>query len=108
MEETKEKEVEIRLKDFLTVFLRCWWILLLVGVVVCGGLYGILKKTHVNEYTASATVYIIRKSDTLQASQVSISNALVSDYIESITMGDVMNLVRSDLKIGRASCRERV
>ena len=99
MEETKEKEVEIRLKDFLTVFLRCWWILLLVGVVVCGGLYGILKKTHVNEYTASATVYIIRKSDTLQASQVSISNALVSDYIESITMGDVMNLVRSDLNI---------
>lgn len=99
MEETKEKEVEIQFKDFFTVFLRCWWILLLIGIIVCGTLYGILKQTHVNEYTASATVYIIRKSDTLQASQVSISNALVSDYIESVTMGDVMTLVRGELHI---------
>ena len=99
MEEKKDQKEEIDLKDLLVVFARVWWILLLVGVVVCGGLYGVLKKTHVNKYTARATVYIIRTSGTMQAAQVSISNALVNDFMETVTMGNVLDLVRSDLGI---------
>ena len=99
MEEKKDQKEEIDLKDLLVVFARVWWILLLVGVVVCGGLYGVLKKTHVNKYTARATVYIIRTSGSMQAAQVSISNALVNDFMETVTMGNVLDLVRSDLGI---------
>lgn len=99
MEEKKDREETIDLKDLFVVFARVWWILLLVGVVVCGGLYGVLKKTHVNKYTARATVYIIRTSGTMQAAQVSISNALVNDFIETVTMGNVLDLVRSELGI---------
>ena len=99
MEETKDREVEIRFKDLFVVFARVWWILLIVGIVVCGGLYGILKKTHVNQYTATATVYINRPSGTLQAAQVSISNALVGDYVKLVTMGKTLEVVRATLGI---------
>lgn len=99
MEETKGREIEIRLKDLVVVFVRVWWILLIVGIVVCGGLYGILKKTHVNQYTATATVYINRPSGTLQAAQVSISNALVGDYVKLVTMDKTLDVVRATLGI---------
>lgn len=99
MEETKEREVEIHLQDLLVVFAKVWWILLLIGIVVCGSVYGFMKVTHVDEYTATATVYINRPSGTLQASQVSISNALVGDYIELVTMGETLETVRNTLGI---------
>ena len=90
MEETKDREIEIRLKDWFVVFAKIWWILLLVGVVVCGGLYLILKQTHVDQYTATARVYINRPSGTLQAQQVSIANALVNDYVPLVTMDSTL------------------
>lgn len=99
MEGTKEREVEIHLQDLLVVFVKVWWILLLIGVIVCGGLFGIMKVTYIPEYTATATVYINRPSGTLQASQVSIANALVGDYIELVTMGQTLETVRSSLGI---------
>lgn len=99
MEEVKEKEVEIRLKDLWAVFLRCWWIMLLVAAVVCAGVFLVLQKTHVDRYTASATVYIIRTNGSIEASQVSISNALISDYIEIITSKAVLENVRNELHI---------
>ena len=101
MEETKDRnrDTEIDLKDLFVVFARIWWILLAVGIVVCGGLYGILKKTHVNQYTATATIYINRPSGTLQAAQVSISNALVGDYVKLVTMDKTLEVVRATLGI---------
>lgn len=100
MEEAKNKEFEIRFRDLVSVFVRCWWILLLVGALVCGGLYGFLRATRVPKYTATAKVYVIRikgDGESLDASQVSISNALVDDFKESVTMGDVLTMTREEL-----------
>ena len=96
-EETNGREIEIHLRDFLKVFLRCWWVLLLVGVLVCGGVFGVMKATHVPLYTASAKVYIIRTSGSMQAAQVSISNAIVPDFMETVTMGSVLTTTREQL-----------
>ena len=97
MEETTGKEIEIRFGDFVKVFCRCWWVLLLVGALVCGGVFGIMKLTHTPLYTATAKVYIIRTSGSMQAAQVSISNALVSDFVESVSMGNVLTMTREEL-----------
>ncbi len=102
MEETKDREFEIRLGDLWTVFKKSWWILLLVGVLVCGCLYGFLRATHVNQYTATATIYINRPSGTLQASQVSISNALIGDYLKLVTMETTLNSVLQSLGFEQA------
>ncbi|HBF14552.1 MAG TPA: hypothetical protein DDW30_02490 [Clostridiales bacterium] len=106
MEETKNREIEIRFGDFVKVFCRCWWVLLLVGALVCGGVFGVLKLTHVPLYTATAKVYIIRTSGSMQAAQVSISNALVSDFIESVTMGNVLTQTREELGMNSLSNKE--
>lgn len=103
MEEVKEQEVDIGLKDVWAVFVRCWWIMLLVAAVVCAGVFCVLKATHVDQYTASATVYIIRTTGTIEASQVSISNALIADYIEIITSKPVLENVRNELHISAES-----
>lgn len=105
-EETNGREIEIHLRDFLNVFLRCWWVLLLVGVLVCGGVFGVMKATHVPLYTATAKVYIIRTSGSMQAAQVSISNALVSDFVESVSMGNVLTKTREELGMYSLSNKE--
>lgn len=94
MEESKNQEVEIQIKDLFVVFSRIWWILLIIGIVVCGGIFTTLKLTRINQYTATAYVYINRPSGTLQAQQVSISNALVYDYLKLVTMESTLKDVR--------------
>ena len=94
MEQSKNQEVEIQIKDLFVVFARIWWILLIIGIVVCGGIFTTLKLTRINQYTATAYVYINRPSGTLQAQQVSISNALVYDYLKLVTMESTLKDVR--------------
>ena len=103
MEETQSREIEIRFQDFVKVFCRCWWVLLLVGAMVCGGVFGVIKMTRVPLYTATAKVYIIRTSGSMQAAQVSISSALVSDFVESVSMGNVLTKTREDLGMNSLS-----
>lgn len=102
MEENKEQELQeqsdsdFSLKDLFVVFARSWWIILIVMALVFGVFYGMERSSYVPRYTASAKVYITRYSDTVQTSQVSISNALVPDYMESIYFSNVLDLVRTD------------
>ena len=111
MEESKNQEVEIQIKDLFVVFSRIWWILLIIGIVVCGGVFTTLKLTRVNQYTATAYVYINRPSGTLQAQQVSISNALVYDYLKLVTMEstlkDVRETVCTQMEAAGGLCAEK-
>ena len=54
MEEEKNSEMEISLRDLGAVFLHCWWIMLIAAVVVTVALYAFLSSTHRDEYTAEA------------------------------------------------------
>ena len=88
--EKKKRELELNIKDLGTVLLRCWWIMLIAGVVVAAGLYLVLFATHTDEYTATVPVYVMREAlikndDTgtnqLQGVDVSISNNIKADVL---------------------------
>ena len=99
MEETK-KETEIRLLDLWEVFLQCWWIVALVGVIVFIGLFIFLSANNEPEYTATTIVYVMKDSENSTTGEVSIANTLVNDYMELCKMDRVMDMVRHDLGIG--------
>lgn len=89
--EEKKREVELNIKDLGTVFLRCWWIMLLVGVLVGAGAYLILSLVHTDRYTATASIYVMREAvaktsgaDAIQtqSGDVSISNNLKADVMK--------------------------
>lgn len=100
--EQKKRELELNIKDLGTVFLRCWWIMLLAGVIVAAGLYLILFVTHTDEYTATVPVYVMREAlikndDTgtnqLQGVDVSISNNIKADVLVMPYMHTVLDPV---------------
>lgn len=92
MEEEKERELEIRLSDLWTVFLHCWWVMLLVGVVVTVGVYIFKNATHEDQYTATATTYVMGVPDQngVSTSIVSISNNLINDFMETARLEVVL------------------
>ena len=110
MEEEKSREVEIRLQDLLDVFLNCWWIMLLVAAIVFTGLYIYKSQTHVDEYTATATVYVMKEKSeggSTSTSEVSIANTLVKDFMELTTMDSVLELVRYDQNLTMSTAQLR-
>ena len=97
MEEQKNKELEIRFQDLLEVFLHCWWILLLVAVLVFTTLSIYMNATHEDKYTATATVYVMKETDKASTADVSIANTLINDYMELLSMERVLEEVRFEL-----------
>ena len=82
--EAKKREIELNIKDLFTVLLRCWWIMLLVGILVGAGTYLVLFLTHSDEYTATASVYVMRETigtAQTQTGDVQISNNLKADVL---------------------------
>ncbi len=103
--ESKKREVELNIKDLGKVLLRCWWIMLLVGVIVAVGLYLALYLTHTDEYTATVSVYVMREalvkpegSDAAQTQgvDVSISNNIKADVLVLPFMHRVLDPVLQD------------
>lgn len=89
--EEKKREIELNIKDLGTVLLRCWWIMLLVGVLIGAGTYLILSLVHTDQYTATASIYVMREAiaktsgaDAIQtqSGDVSISNNLKADVMK--------------------------
>ena len=89
--EEKKREVELNIKDLGTVFLRCWWIMLLIGALIGAGAYLILSLVHTDRYTATASIYVMREAvaktsgaDAIQtqSGDVSISNNLKADVMK--------------------------
>jgi capsular polysaccharide biosynthesis protein len=90
MEQKKKREMELNIKDLGTVLLRCWWIMLVIGILVGGAVYLLLRLTRTDEYTATASIYVMREAVTktsgtdktqLQTGDVSISNNLKADVM---------------------------
>ena len=83
--ETNEKagEVEINMKDFLFVFLRCLWLMAIVGLVVSIALFAALSLVHVDEFTAEGRLLVKRDSASkskLESSDITIANNLIEDF----------------------------
>ena len=93
MEEEKNSEMEISLRDLGAVFLHCWWIMLIAAVVVAVALYAFLSSTHRDEYTAEASIYVMRTPDgeNTTTSDISIATYLVRDAPDLILSRTVLN-----------------
>ena len=95
MEEEKSSEMEISLRDLWAVFKHCWWIMLLAAVVIGAALYLFLNVTHEDEYTADASIYVMRSIDgeNTTTSDVSIATYLVRDAPDLILSHQVLDRV---------------
>lgn len=108
MEEQKHKELELRLRDLLSVLARCWWIMLVVAVLVFSGTFIYKKATHEDMYTGTAVVYVMKEpsSTGTTTGEVSIANTLLNDYMELLTMDTVLEQVQYELGMETMSLRE--
>ena len=114
--EGKKREIELNIKDLFAVFLRCWWVMLLVGAIVGAGLYLALYLTHTDEYTATASVYVMREAlpgtilylSCLDSYRISKDTELIkwgadfanikADVLKLPTTRKVLGLVLKDIK----------
>ncbi len=83
-ENETNNEFEIRLSTLWEVLRRCWIVVLAVMIVVAAGAYAFLHFTHEDEYSATASVYVLLTSDKLTESYYGgvISNNYVPDIPE--------------------------
>ena len=98
MAEENNSEMEIGMRDFGDVFVHCWWIMLLAAVVVGVALYLFLNATHKDEYTAEASIYVMRSTgdgegDGTTSQDISIATYLVRDAPELILSHQVLDRV---------------
>ncbi len=105
--EDANKGIEIRLADLWSILKRCWWMMLAVLIVVFAVTYIITVSTHVDEYTASATVWALGSnasgSGNTTTSDVSIGTYLVKDYQELILTPGVLEEVLQKASISGIS-----
>ena len=94
--EEKTQETEIRIGDLIGIFLHCWWIMALVAAIIFITLFAISRANYQPQYTATATVYVMKDSENSTTGEVSIANTLVNDFMELVTMDRVINQVCHD------------
>ena len=87
---------EISLRDLWRIFVRCWWIMLAVAVVLAGATYVVLRVTHKDVYTAHAGIWVMREKTaaTTSTSDVSIANNIIYDVVRVTGTTDVLDAVR--------------
>ncbi len=84
MEEEKSTEITITLGDLLGILRQCWIIMLAVMIVVGISVYAFMNATHVDEYTAQATIYVGSgngEGSGMTTSDFTIADKLVQDCI---------------------------
>ncbi len=101
MEEEKSGQVELQFSDLVAVLRHCWWIMAIVFVVAAVSLFAFMKATHEPEYTAEASIYVMRSSqdpdsnvgNTTSTSDVSIATYLAKDCPELVKSHRVLERV---------------
>ena len=88
MEMEENKSIELKLSDMWEILKRCWWLMLIVCVVVGGFSFLFMKINHTPTYSSTATLYVVRESasgkDTT-SSDISIATQLVRDFNKLIS-----------------------
>ncbi|MBQ2734288.1 MAG: hypothetical protein IJF33_00495 [Clostridia bacterium] len=97
--EEQHKEFEIRLQDLWWIFKRCWWQMLIVFVLVAAVVFSALTLTHEDEFTATASIYVLRNTnETLpNGSQTNFSSIDIS--LANLIIKDCDVLLRSRDKV---------
>ena len=85
MEEERSTEIDLSLGDLIGILRQCWIVMLAVLIVVGIALYAFLNATHVDEYTAQATIYVgsgsAEGASGMTTSDFTIADKLVQDCI---------------------------
>ena len=89
MEEEKSTDIDLGLQDLLGILRQCWFVMLAIAIVVGIGLYAFLNATHVDEYTAQATIHVGSSGETTGGTSASgmttndfaLANYLVQDCL---------------------------
>lgn len=89
MEEEKSTDLNIGLEDLLGILRQCWIIMLAAAILVGIGLYVFLNVTHVDEYTAQATIYVgsgdNEGNNGMTTTDFTIADKLVQDCLKVAT-----------------------
>lgn len=114
MDATREKETEIRFADLWGVFKRCWIIALAVAILAGGLAFAVLHLTHVDQYTATATIWALgsNASSGGKTSQqdIYIGTYLINDYKELILTESVLEeaLTVTDSEVSLSSLKNNI
>lgn len=119
MEERENETKEISLRDLQKAFLRCWWIMLAVAVLVAGTTYLFLHVTHKDAYSAKAKIWVMRENTGVQdndkdaniksTADVSIANNIRNDVVDAAKNNyDVREAVWAETGISIQSSMLRV
>ena len=92
--EEQTKETEIRLLDLWTILKRCWWLMLIVLVVVSVLAYTFLSLTHEDEYTANVSIYVMNTPDK--------SNGNTNSDFSTTHISMAMYLIKDCLELGKS------
>lgn len=101
--EEKNTDIELGLEDLLGILRQCWILMLVVAMVVGGALYAFLNATHVDEYTAVATIHVGAAanggSNAVSSSDISLATNLVNDCLVVVKDSSTLEKVISNCNL---------
>lgn len=114
--ENANNYIELRLSDLWKVLKRCWWMLLAVLIAVTGAFYLFMDRNHVDQYKATATLYVLRTNSKTQVNyqDAAFATAIIDDCVkmicseENVIIPAVRTLAGSDTEYTAAELSERV
>ena len=114
--ENANNYIELRLSDLWKVLKRCWWMLLAVLIAVTGAFYLFMDRNHVDQYKATATIYVLRTSSKTQTTynDAAFATAIIDDCVkmirskENVIVPAVKTLAGPGTEYSEAELNERV
>ena len=99
-------EIEINIRDIISVFLKRWWLILIATVLGGALLFGYAYATYVPTYKSTAKMYVNNKGEGAFGTQVGTSTndiyaaqALVNTYCEMIKTRLTLEAVIKEAKL---------
>lgn len=99
-EEYRDDDVEIDLMEILHVFLKKWWLIVIVGIL--GGALSFLgtKMFITPMYESNAMIYLLSKSNAItSALDIQLGNQITDDFMILATSRPVVETVIEDEKL---------